>query len=89
MKNLKRRIATASVSAVFAAGTLLAADSTAVAATLPDAGPTPARVTVIADTTTAGPRPVHAAQHHPDAWVQGQLLAFNPWIRDQLAQFAQ
>ena len=88
MKNLKRRIATASATAIFAAGTLLATHSTAAAATLPDAGPTPARVTVIADATTVGTHGTQAVQYHRDAWVQGQLLTFNPWIRDQLTQFA-
>ncbi|MGD1222165.1 hypothetical protein AB9Q10_27520 [Streptomyces krungchingensis] len=88
MKNLKQRVATASVTAVFAAGALLATHSTATAATLPDAGHTPTRVTVIADTTTAGPQVAQAVQYHGDAWVQGQLLTFNPWIGDQLSQFA-
>ncbi|MCX4411290.1 MULTISPECIES: hypothetical protein [unclassified Streptomyces] len=88
MKKLMRRIATASVSAVFVGGTLLATGGSATAATLPDGGLTPARVVVTADTKTTSLDSGQAAQHRLDPWVQGQLLAFNPWIQDQLALFA-
>ncbi|WP_406164530.1 hypothetical protein [Streptomyces sp. NBC_00996] len=41
-----------------------------------------------ADTTTTSPDGGQVAKHRSDPWLQGQLLAFNPWIRDQLALFA-
>jgi hypothetical protein len=88
MKKLMRPIATASVSAVFVGGTLLATGGSAAAATLPDSGAAPARVVVTADTTTISLDGGQVAKHRPNPWVQRQLLAFSPWIRDQVALFA-
>ncbi|MGW7044220.1 hypothetical protein ACWGDT_16230 [Streptomyces avermitilis] len=88
MKKLMRRITTASVSAVFVGGTLLATGGSAAAAALPDGGLAPARVAVTADTTNISLDGDQVAKHRIDPWVQGQLLAFNPWIQDQLALFA-
>ncbi|GGN59911.1 hypothetical protein GCM10011579_024530 [Streptomyces albiflavescens] len=88
MEKLMRRMATASVSAVFVAGTLLATGGSAAAATVPDSGLIPARVVVTADTTTISLDGGQAAKHRLDPWVQDQLLAFSPWIRDQLALLA-
>ncbi|GGN64670.1 hypothetical protein GCM10011579_034360 [Streptomyces albiflavescens] len=88
MNKLMRRISTASVSAVFVAGTLLATGGSAAAATFPDGGLTPARVVVTADTTTISLDGGQVAKHRPDPWIQGQLQALNLWIRDQLALFA-
>ncbi|MEU1408612.1 hypothetical protein ABZ471_41125 [Streptomyces sp. NPDC005728] len=88
MKKPMRRIATASVSAAFVGGTLLATGGSAAAATLPDGGLTPARVVVTADTDTIGLDDGQVVKNHLDPWVQGQLLAFDPWIQHQLALFA-
>ncbi|KOG71653.1 MULTISPECIES: hypothetical protein [unclassified Streptomyces] len=88
MNKLMRRIAIASVSAVFVASTLLATGGSAAATDLPDGGRTPARLSVTGDTRTNSMDGGQATKQGPDPWVQGQLLTFNPWIRDQLALFA-
>ncbi|MGW5369034.1 hypothetical protein ACWER6_18275 [Streptomyces sp. NPDC004009] len=95
MSKLIRRCAVTGVSAAAAVGALITMGGPASAATNPQAPPASAPV---AATTAHHPSGQAAGHREPDAWVAGQLAQFcpaaahslaiyDPWIKDQIAQF--
>ncbi|MGW7530209.1 hypothetical protein [Streptomyces sp. NPDC054783] len=71
MKKLMRRIATVSVSAALAGGTLLATGGSATAATSRDSGPTPAQTVLTADAKAIH---LHGIHHDRGAPAYGHRL---------------